>query len=294
MSLTAIVSIIILSLLGFLILTSLIISVRIVPQSNQFVIERLGKYAKTWGSGIHFRIPFIDRIAKKVTLKEQVMDFQPQDAITRDNVTMQIDTVIFYQVTDSKLYTYGAVNPDRAIENLSATTLRNVIGELELDETLTSREKINSKLRNTLDEASDPWGVKVNRVEVKNIIPPRNIIDAMEKQMRAEREKRESILRAEGFKQAKILEAEGIKVSEIMAAEGRGKAIEIEAKARAQAIDLINKAKPNPEYIALESLKAFEKIADGKATKIIIPTEITKITSIATVLKETFNQEFKT
>lgn len=293
MSLLVILPIIAVSIIIILTIILIGVSIRIVPQSYQYVIERLGKYHKKWSSGLHFRIPILDRIAKKVSLKEQVIDFPPQDSITKDNVTMQIDTVVFYQITDSKLYAYGAENPDRAIENLSATTLRNVIGELELDDTLTSREKINTKLRIILDEASDSWGVKVIRVEVKNIIPPKNIIEAMEKQMRAERERREAILRAEGFKQAQILEAEGIKASEIMKAEGRAKALELEANARAKAIEFINNSKPGKEYISLEAFKSLEKLASGNATKIVIPTEIASIASTATVLKEFFHSDKK-
>lgn len=277
-----------LAIILIIIVGILSVSIKIVSQSNNYVVERLGKYYKTWSSGVHFKFPIIDQIVKKIDLKEQVMDFPPQDTITRDNVIMKIDTVIFIQVTDAKLFVYGATNPYKAIENLSATTLRNVIGELELDETLTSREKINNKLRIILDEASDAWGVKVIRVEVKNIVPPQSVVEAMEKQMRAEREKRERILQAEGFKKSKILEAEGIKASEIMKAEGKAKAIELNAKAKATAIELINKAKPNKEYIALEAFKSLEKVSDGNAVKIIVPSELASITANATILKEIF------
>ncbi|WP_342189449.1 SPFH domain-containing protein [Spiroplasma endosymbiont of Dilophus febrilis] len=288
MNIIGIAVIIVLALIMIITLVTLGLSIRIVPQSHQYVIERLGKYFKTWTSGLHFKIPFIDRVVRDVNLKEQVMDFPPQDSITKDNVIMKIDTVIFFQVTDAKLFAYGAEDPYRAIENLSATTLRNVIGELELDETLTSREKINNKLRIILDEASDAWGVKVIRVEVKNIIPPHSIIEAMEKQMRAEREKRESILKAEGFRQSKILEAEGIKQSEIMKAEGKARAVELDANAKAEAIKLINDAQPAKEYIALEAFKSFEKVADGNAVKIVVPSELATIASTATILKEIF------
>lgn len=270
--------------------------VRIVPQAQAYVIERLGAYNGTWSVGMHFKVPFIDRVAKKVLLKEQVVDFAPQPVITKDNVTMRIDTVVYYQITDPKLYAYGVDNPIMAIENLTATTLRNIIGDLELDSTLTSRETINTKMRATLDEATDPWGIKVNRVELKNIIPPTEIQNAMEKQMKAERERREAILRAEGEKKSSILRAEGHKESTILEAEaekeaailnaeakkeamireaeGQAEAIRAIQKANAQGIESIKAAKADNAVIQLKSLEAFAKAADGKATKIIIPSEI--------------------
>jgi len=284
-------------------------NIRIVPQSNAFVIERLGVYSATWETGLHLKIPFIERVARKVSLKEQVVDFEPQAVITKDNVTMQIDTVVFFQITDPKLYTYGVENPLVAIENLSATTLRNIIGELELDSTLTSRDTINAKIRVILDEATDAWGIKVNRVELKNIIPPREIQDAMEKQMKAERERRESILRAEGEKQSRILVAEGHKESKILEAEaekqsailhaeavkeakireaeGEALAIETVQKASADAIKLLNNANANDAVIKLKALEAFAKAADGQATKIIIPSEIQAIAGLAEGVVET-------
>ena len=283
-------------------------SVSIVPQAKAYVVERLGAYQQTWETGLRFKIPFIDRIARKVNLKEQVADFPPQPVITKDNVTMKIDTVIFYQITDPKLYVYGVERPILAIENLTATTLRNVIGELELDETLTSRELINAKMRTALDAATDPWGIKVNRVELKNIIPPEAIQDAMEKQMKAEREKREAILRsqgekesailvAEGHKESKILEAEAekqsailhaeaVKEAKIREAEGEAAAIEAVQKASADAIKLLNDANANDAVIKLKAIEAFEKAADGQATKIIIPSEIQGIAGLAEGLVE--------
>ena len=271
-------------------------NIRVVPQSKAYVIERLGTYFTTWQTGLHVKVPFIDRIAKVVSLKEQVVDFKPQPVITKDNVTMQIDTVVFYQITDPKLYCYGVESPISAIENLSATTLRNIIGELELDSTLTSRDTINAKIRVILDEATDPWGIKVNRVELKNIIPPREIQDAMEKQMKAERERREAILRAEGEKQSRILVAEGHKESKILEAEaekqsailraeavkeakireaeGEAQAIATVQQASAEAIKLLNEANANEAVLKLKALEAFAKAADGQATKIIIPSEI--------------------
>ena len=302
---------------GFIIITLVIIAVlalvftniRVVPQSKAFVIERLGTYYSTWETGLHLKFPFIDRIAKIVSLKEQVVDFKPQPVITKDNVTMQIDTVVFYQITDPKLYTYGVESPISAIENLSATTLRNIIGELELDSTLTSRDTINAKIRVILDEATDPWGIKVNRVELKNIIPPREIQDAMEKQMKAERERREAILRAEGEKQSRILVAEGHKESKILEAEadkqsailraeankeakireaeGEAQAIETVQKAQAEAIKLLNEADANDAVIKIKSLEAFAKAADGQATKIIIPSEIQGLAGLAEGVIET-------
>lgn len=278
-------------------------NIRVVPQSKAFVIERLGTYFATWETGLHVKIPFIDRIAKMVSLKEQVVDFKPQPVITKDNVTMQIDTVVFFQITDPKLYCYGVESPISAIENLTATTLRNIIGDLELDSTLTSRDTINAKIRVILDEATDPWGIKVNRVELKNIIPPREIQDAMEKQMKAERERRESILRAEGEKQSKILVAEGhkeskileaeaekqsailhaeaVKESKIREAEGEAEAIAKVQQAQAEAIKLLNEANANDAVIKLKSLEAFAKAADGQSTKIIIPSEIQGIAGLA-------------
>ena len=287
-------------------------NIRIVPQSFAYVIERLGVYSTTWQTGLHIKIPFIERVAKKISLKEQVVDFEPQAVITKDNVTIQIDTVVFYQITDPKLYSYGVENPIVAIENLSATTLRNIIGELELDNTLTSRDTINAKIRVILDEATDAWGIKVNRVELKNIIPPREIQNAMEKQMKAERERRESILRAEGEKQSKILVAEGHKESKILEAEadkqsailhaeavkeakireaeGEADAIETVQKASADAIRLLNEANANDAVLKLKALEAFAKAADGQATKIIIPSEIQGMAGLAEGVVETIKK----
>ena len=278
-------------------------NIRIVPQSKAFVIERLGAYSTTWETGLHVKVPFIERVAKTVSLKEQVVDFKPQPVITKDNVTMQIDTVVFFQITDPKLYCYGVESPISAIENLSATTLRNIIGELELDSTLTSRDTINAKIRVILDEATDPWGIKVNRVELKNIIPPREIQDAMEKQMKAERERREAILRAEGEKQSRILVAEGHKESKILEAEaekqsailraeavkeakireaeGEAEAIEKVQKASADAIKMLNDANANDSVLKLKAMEAFSRAANGQATKIIIPSEIQSIAGLA-------------
>lgn len=271
--------------------------IRIVPQSNAYVVERLGAYHTTWNTGVHLLFPFVDRVANKTTLKEVVKDFAPQPVITKDNVTMQIDTVVYFQITDPKLYTYGVVGPITAIENLTATTLRNIIGELELDETLTSRDIINTKMRAILDEATDPWGIKVNRVEVKNIIPPRDIQEAMEKQMRAERERRESILRAEGEKRSNILTAEGEKEamvlranakkeSMIAEAEGQAQAMERIYEAQARGIEMIKNANPTKEYLSLKSLETYEKMADGKATKIVVPSEIQNMASFLTSARE--------
>lgn len=295
--------VIILVVIVLLLVALVLANVRVVPQSKAYVVERLGTYYATWDTGLHVKIPFIDRIAKIVSLKEQVVDFKPQPVITKDNVTMQIDTVVFYQITDPKLYTYGVESPISAIENLSATTLRNIIGELELDSTLTSRDTINAKIRVILDEATDPWGIKVNRVELKNIIPPREIQDAMEKQMKAERERRESILRAEGEKQSRILVAEGHKESKILEAEaekqsailhaeavkeakireaeGEADAILKVQQATADAIKLLNDADANEAVIKLKALEAFQKAADGQATKIIIPSEIQGLAGLA-------------
>ena len=282
--------------------------VRIVPQAQAYVIERLGAYNGTWSVGMHFKVPFIDRVAKKVLLKEQVVDFAPQPVITKDNVTMRIDTVVYYQITDPKLYAYGVDNPIMAIENLTATTLRNIIGDLELDSTLTSRETINTKMRATLDEATDPWGIKVNRVELKNIIPPTEIQNAMEKQMKAERERREAILRAEGEKKSSILRAEGHKESMILEAEAEKEAAILNAEAKKEAtireaegqaeailkvqratadgLRAIREAGADEAVIKLKSLEAFEKAADGKATKIIIPSEIQNLAGLVASIKE--------
>jgi regulator of protease activity HflC (stomatin/prohibitin superfamily) len=272
-------------------------NVRIVPQAHVFVIERLGAYLTTWKVGLHFKIPLLDRVAKRVSLKEKVVDFAPQPVITKDNVTMQIDTVIYYQITDAKLYAYGIEQPIIAIENLTATTLRNIIGDLELDETLTSRDVINTKMRIILDEATDAWGIKVNRVEVRNIMPPRDIQEAMEKQMRAERERREAILRAEGEKKSAILVAEGQKESTILRAEadkmaaireaeGAAEAILKVQEATARGIKMIREAEPNSQVIALQSLEALVKVADGNATKIIIPSDIQNIAGLVTSISE--------
>ncbi len=280
----------------------LIANVKIVPQAHAYIIERFGGYHATWGVGLHIKIPFIDKIAKKVNLKEHVVDFPPQPVITEDNVTMQIDTVVYYQITDPKLFTYGVERPMMAIENLTATTLRNIIGDMELDETLTSRDTVNTSMRSILDEATDPWGIKINRVELKNIIPPREIQDAMERQMKAERERRESILRAEGEKKSAILMAEGEKEAAILRAEakkqsaireaeGEAEAIITVQKAVAEGIKQINEANPCDAYIAMKSLESFEKAADGKATKIIIPSNIQGIAGLAASIKEVMNEK---
>ena len=275
----------------------LVTNIRIVPQARAYVVERLGAYHGTWQVGLHFKVPLIDKISRKVSLKEKVIDFPPQPVITKDNVTMEIDTVIYFQITDPKLYTYGVESPMDAIENLTATTLRNIIGELELDESLTSREHINSKIRLVLDEATDPWGIKINRVEVKNITPPRDIQTAMEKQMRAERERREAILIAEGEKksailiaegqkEAAILEAEAKKQTAIKEAEGQSQAILMITQATADGLKLIKDAQLDDAVIKLKSLEAFQKAADGQATKIIIPSEIQGIAGLAASVKE--------
>ena len=280
-----------------LVLVVLALNIKIVPQATVYVIERLGTYYATWETGLHFKIPFFDRIAKKVSIKEQVVDFKPQPVITKDNVTMQIDTVVFYQITDAKLFTYGVERPLSAIENLTATTLRNIIGEMELDSTLTSRDIINVKITSILDTATDKWGIKVNRVELKNIIPPREIQDAMEKQMKAERERRETLLRAEGEKKSQILIAEGEKESAILRAEavkeakireaqGEAEAILSVQKALADSIELLNRANPSDAVLTLKSYEAFTKAADGKATKIIVPSEIQSLASLVTSIKE--------
>lgn len=273
--------------------------VTIVPQASAFIVERLGAYSGTWETGLHFRIPLLEKVANKVTLKERVSDFPPQPVITKDNVTMQIDTVIYFQVTDPKLFTYGVVHPMAAIENLTATTLRNIIGELELDQTLTSRDIINTKMRTILDEATDPWGIKINRVELKNIIPPKEIQDAMERQMKAERERREAILRAEGEKRSAILVAEGEKeatilradasrLAKIAEAEGEAEALLKVQTALAEGLKLLNDAAPTDSVVKIKALEAFAKAADGKATKIIIPSEIQGIAGLAASAKEVF------
>ncbi len=302
-----------LTILAVVMILVFISNIKLVPQSKTYIIERLGAYSATWTTGPHFKIPFVERIAKIVSLKEQVVDFPPQPVITKDNVTMQIDTIVFFQITDPKLYTYGVENPIAAIENLTATTLRNIIGDLELDHTLTSRDTINSKIRVILDEATDPWGIKVNRVELKNIIPPREIQDAMEKQMKAERERREVILRAEGEKSSKILVAEGQKESQILYAEGEKQAAILHAeavkeatireaegqaqalinvqKAYAEGIKYLNESNPTQQVLAIKSLEAFEKAADGKATKIIVPSDIQSLAGLATSVKELFKEQ---
>ena len=296
-----------LAIIGVLLLIIIMSNIHVVPQARAYVIERLGAYHATWGTGLHFKIPFIDRIAKKINKMEQVADFPPQPVITKDNVRMQIDTVVFYQITDSKLYSYGHATPMTAIENLTSTTLRNIIGEMELDATLTSRDIINSKMRAILDEATDPWGIKVSRVELKNIIPPKEIQDAMEKQMKAERERREAILRAEGEKnsaillaegrkqslildaeaekQSRILRAEAEKQSQVLKAEGEAEAILKIQQATADGIKMINEAKPGEGVIAIKSLESLEKVANGQATKIIIPSEIQNVAGLVASIK---------
>lgn len=303
---------VLLAIVLFLLLI-VVLNIKIVPQSKAYVMERLGAYRTTWETGLHVKAPFLERVAKVVSLKEQVADFPPQPVITKDNVTMQIDTVIFFQITDPKLYTYGVERPISAIENLTATTLRNIIGEMELDHTLTSRDTINAKIRGILDEATDPWGIKVNRVELKNIVPPAEIQDAMEKQMKAERQRRESILRAEGEKASKILVAEGQKESQILAAEGEKQAAILHAeavkeakireaegeaqailavqKAEAEGIRMINEAAPSEGVITIKSLEAFQKAADGQATKIIIPSDIQGLAGLATSAGELLRKE---
>ena len=263
-----------------------ILSIRQVRQSTARNVERLGKYHRTLGSGIHFVIPFIERCGAPISLKENVADFKPQSVITKDNVTMQIDTVVYYQITDPKLYTYGIERPQSALENLTATTLRNIVGELELDETLTSRDTVNTKMRVILDEATDAWGIKVNRVELKNILPPRDIQDAMEKQMRAERERRESILKAEGEKKSNILVAEGEKEAAILRAEAKRISLETEAQGMAKAIKMIIDAKPDAAYLTLQGYDALKALANGQATKIIVPSEIQNVAGLLTSLKE--------
>ncbi len=292
------------------ILIILITQIKVVPQAQVFVVERIGSYYQTWTTGLHFLVPFIDRVAKRVSLKEHVVDFKPQPVITKDNVTMQIDTVVFYQVTDAKLFTYGINNPMSAIENLTATTLRNIVGELELDATLTSRDTVNSKITSILDQATDKWGIKVTRVELKNILPPREIQDAMERQMKAERERRESILKAEGEKRSQILVAEGEKESQILRAqavkeatilqadairekkireaEGEASAIRAVQEAYAESLKLLTAADPSEKVLAIKGLEAFTKAADGKATKIISPSQIQGLAGLATSVKELF------
>ena len=291
-----------------LVILLLVTNIRVVPQATEFVIERLGTYYTAWETGLHLKVPLVDRVAKRISLKEQVMDFAPQPVITKDNVTMQIDTIVFYQVTDAKLYTYGVERPILAIESLTATTLRNIIGDMELDHTLTSRDVINSRITAALDQATDKWGIKVNRVELKNIVPPRDIQDAMEKQMRAERERREAILRAEGEKRSQILIAEGKKESQILNAEaekqaaillaeaekekkiregqGEAESIMLVQKAQADAIRLLNEACPSREVLTLKAYESFMKAADGQATKIIIPSEIQGMAGLAASVKE--------
>ena len=299
--------------IGVIVLILLVTNIHVVQQSRAFVVERLGAYNTTWGVGLHIKLPIIDRVAKRVSLKEQVVDFAPQPVITKDNVTMQIDTVIYFQITDPKLYTYGVEHPMNAIENLTATTLRNIIGDMELDQSLTSRDIINSRMRAILDEATDPWGIKVNRVELKNIIPPKEIQNAMEKQMKAERERRESILQAEGTKQsqilvaegekqsailkadaakqAAILKAEGEKEARIMAAEAEAQAIMQVQQALADSLKLLNDAAPNDQVVKLKALEAMQKVADGKATKIIIPSELQGLAGLAASAKAVFDTE---
>ena len=291
-------------ILVVLILAVVVSCIQIVQQSKAYVVERLGAFHSVWGVGMHFKLPFIERVVKKVSLKEQVADFDPQPVITKDNVTMQIDTVIYFQITDPKLYTYGVEYPMSAIENLTATTLRNIIGEMELDQSLTSRDVINAKMRSILDEATDPWGIKVNRVELKNILPPREIQNAMEKQMKAERERRESILQAEGEKASKVLIAEGEKQStllradaakqaKIMAAEAEAESILKVQQAMADSMRMLNENAPNDQVIKLKALEALEKVADGKATKIIIPSEIQGLAGLAASTKALLDGESK-
>jgi regulator of protease activity HflC (stomatin/prohibitin superfamily) len=289
-------------ILAILVLLLIVKNIYIVQQSRAYVLERLGAFQTVWEVGLHFKLPFVDRVAKKVSLKEQVLDYPPQPVITKDNVTMQIDTVLYFQITDPKLYTYGVEHPMSAIENLTATTLRNIIGDLELDQTLTSRDVINSKMRAILDEATDPWGIKVNRVEVKNIQPPADIQNSMEKQMKAERERRQAILQAEGTKQSAILVAQGEKESAILRAsaekesailkaEGEAQAILAIQQALADSLKLLNEASPNDQVLKLKALEAFQKAADGKATKIIIPSEIQGMAGLAASAKELFSDK---
>ncbi len=288
---------IVILVVGLLVVALLICSIRVVRQATAVVVERLGKYHRTLETGLHFVIPIFDKCSRPISLKEIVADFKPQPVITKDNVTMQIDTVVYFQVTDPKLFSYGVDSPIRAIENLTATTLRNIVGELELDETLTSRDIVNTKMRNIIDEATDPWGIKINRVELKNILPPKDIQDAMEKQMRAERERREQILKAEGEKhsnilvaegekQAQILRAEAEKETKILSAEAEKAATIARAEAESKAIDLINKANPSPSYVTLQGFEALKALADGNATKLIVPSEIQNVTGLLASLSE--------
>ena len=299
-----IVKLVIIAAIIIAIIIVIVKNIKIVPQAHAYVIERLGTYQTTWNTGLHFIVPFVDRIAKKLSLKEQVVDFPPQPVITKDNVTMQIDTVVYFAITDPKLYTYGVERPLSAIENLTATTLRNIIGDLELDATLTSRDTINDKIRTILDTATDPWGIRVIRVELKNILPPKEIQDAMEKQMKAERERRAKILEAEGEKKSQILKAEGLKESTILKADaikeskvreaqGEAEAIMLVQKAQADALKLLNEAKPIEEVLQLKSYETFQKVADGQSTKIIIPSDIKPLATAATAIKEIISNDNK-
>ncbi len=299
-----IVKLVIIAAIIIAIVIVIVKNIKIVPQAHAYVIERLGTYQTTWNTGLHLKVPFVDRIAKKLSLKEQVVDFPPQPVITKDNVTMQIDTVVYFAITDPKLYTYGVERPLSAIENLTATTLRNIIGDLELDATLTSRDTINDKIRTILDTATDPWGIRVIRVELKNILPPKEIQDAMEKQMKAERERRAKILVAEGEKKSQILKAEGLKESTILKADaikeskvreaqGEAEAIMLVQKAQADALKLLNEAKPIEEVLQLKSYETFQKVADGQSTKIIIPSDIKPLATAATAIKEIISNDNK-
>ncbi len=299
-----IVKLVIITAIIIAIIIVIVKNIKIVPQAHAYVIERLGTYQTTWNTGLHLKVPFVDRIAKKLSLKEQVVDFPPQPVITKDNVTMQIDTVVYFAITDPKLYTYGVERPLSAIENLTATTLRNIIGDLELDATLTSRDTINDKIRTILDTATDPWGIRVIRVELKNILPPKEIQDAMEKQMKAERERRAKILEAEGEKKSQILKAEGLKESTILKADaikeskvreaqGEAEAIMLVQKAQADALKLLNEAKPIEEVLQLKSYETFQKVADGQSTKIIIPSDIKPLATAATAIKEIISNDNK-
>lgn len=299
-----IVKLVIIAAIIIAVIIVIVKNIKIVPQAHAYVIERLGTYQTTWNTGLHLKVPFVDRIAKKLSLKEQVVDFPPQPVITKDNVTMQIDTVVYFAITDPKLYTYGVERPLSAIENLTATTLRNIIGDLELDATLTSRDTINDKIRTILDTATDPWGIRVIRVELKNILPPKEIQDAMEKQMKAERERRAKILEAEGEKKSQILKAEGLKESTILKADaikeskvreaqGEAEAIMLVQKAQADALKLLNEAKPIEEVLQLKSYETFQKVADGQSTKIIIPSDIKPLATAATAIKEIISNDNK-
>lgn len=299
-----IVKLVIITAIILAVIIVIVKNIKIVPQAHAYVIERLGTYQTTWNTGLHLKVPFVDRIAKKLSLKEQVVDFPPQPVITKDNVTMQIDTVVYFAITDPKLYTYGVERPLSAIENLTATTLRNIIGDLELDATLTSRDTINDKIRTILDTATDPWGIRVIRVELKNILPPKEIQDAMEKQMKAERERRAKILEAEGEKKSQILKAEGLKESTILKADaikeskvreaqGEAEAIMLVQKAQADALKLLNEAKPIEEVLQLKSYETFQKVADGQSTKIIIPSDIKPLATAATAIKEIISNDNK-